>query len=203
VTKEKINSIETQAALKKVQQGYDDARIAAEQYLATIARRNAREIEGVGRGQRFREDQANRGAIDERAQAERRRLEGELRRQQITREQFDTYLAFVEDTYRKEVSMYEERSARLDELQRDWLVGAEEALNNYIDMTKDTAKQFEDAFSKAFSSIEDFIGDLTSGGIKSFKDFGNAVNKLVLGIAADFAKIEIREKITGPLAELV
>ncbi len=201
VAKTKINEIEAEAAIQKIRQAYLDARDAAQAYLDTIARRNAREIEGIGRGQRFREVNAGRGEIDDRAQAERRRLEGELRRQQISREQFEQYLAVVEDTYQREVEMYEQRTATLELMQRDWLAGASEALENYLDNAKDIAKQFEDVFTRGFQNLEDLLLDFANVNFKTWKDAGEAVSKFALSVANDLARIEIRQQITGPLAE--
>jgi hypothetical protein len=51
-----INSIEQQAALKAIEQSYIDATTAAQAYLDTIRRQNAREIAGIGRGEKFRQN---------------------------------------------------------------------------------------------------------------------------------------------------
>jgi lambda family phage tail tape measure protein len=198
----KINEIETTAAFERIEKSIREAKAAADDYIESIQRANQRELAGIGRGQAFRQRQAEIGQIDDRALNERRRLQGELRRGDIDEPTFERYLAEVERTYQREVELYEQRTAAIEAAQRDWLVGASEALQNYIDETQNTAKQFEDAFTRGFNNLEDLILDVTGGGIKSFKDLGSAVTKFVGGIAADLARIEIREKITGPLAEM-
>jgi len=200
-TKITINAIKTQEALDKIAQGYQDARDAAKDYLDTISRRNEREIAGIGQGARFREVNAGRSEIDDRRAQERQKLERDLRRGQIDRTQFDTYLQVAEETYAKEVALYEQRTDAIRAAEADWINGANEALNNYLEETRNVAKQFEDVFTRAFSSIEDFTLNLFNGSIKNFKDLKSAVTDLVGGIAADLARIEIRQQITGPLAE--
>lgn len=202
----RINAIEQEAAAKRIRQAFEDAVEAAKHYIDTIARANAREIAGIGRGRAFRENQAGFTAIEDRLLNERRRLEGELRRGQLgqgqeARDRFNQYIAVAEDTYRREVELYQERTRAIEAAQADWLAGASEALRNYIDEVNDVSKQFEDVFSRGFKSAEDALLDLTSGGVKSFKDLGDAVHKFAFGIAQDLARIEIRRNITGPLAE--
>jgi lambda family phage tail tape measure protein len=198
-----INSIQEAAALKKVQQGFEDARAAAAAYLDTIARQNAREVQGIGKGNKFRSQQADISAIEDRALAERRRLEGELRRGDIDRTQFDTYLQVATETYKREVELYEQRTAAIDEAQANWLNGATEALQNYIDESKDVASQVAGAFTNAFTGLEDLLVEISTNGIKSFDDLKDAANKLATSIVADINRILIKKNITEPLAEFI
>ena len=189
-----INSIQEQAALKKIEQAYIDAKEAAQAYLETIARQNAREIEGIGRGNKFRERQAGVSAIEDKQIVERRRLESELRKGQIDRAQFDAYLEIVNDTYRKEIEAYERRTATLLEKESDWTNGANEALRNYVDEAKNIAKQTEDLFSNAFKGMEDALVEFASTGKLNFKSLADSIIR-------DVNRMLIRQNITGPLAE--
>lgn len=191
-----VNAIQQQAALKKIEQGYTDAKEAASAYLDAIQRQNAREIAGVGRGNQFRERQAGISAIEDKLIEERRRLETELRKGQIDTKQFDTYLEVAKDTYTKEIAIYEDRSDKILEAQGEWLNGATEALNNYIDETANLAKQTEDLLTNAFQGAEDALLKFAKTGKLSFKD-------LIDQISTDLLRIQIKQGITGPLAELL
>jgi len=203
VAKTAVNAIEEQAAIRKVQQAYEDARNAAQAYLETIDRRNAREVAGIGRGQRFREDQGARGDIDDRLLVERRRLEGELRRGQITRDQFNTYLQIAQETYAKEVELYEARSDAILRAEGDWLNGALEALNNYADEARNVAKTTEGIFTNAFKSAEDALTDFLDKADFSAKSLKDTFKKIGDSIASDLNRAFVKEQITGPLAEFL
>jgi lambda family phage tail tape measure protein len=196
-----VNATEEGAALKRIAQGYAEAEAAAKNYLETVARRNAREVEGIGRGSRFREINAGRGEIDDKLLGERRRLEGERRRGQITSEQFDTYLQVAQKTYAKEVALYEQRTSAILQSESEWINGANEALQNYIDESKNIAKQTEDLFSNAFKSAEDAMVEFLDKGEFTFKSFKDMVNKIGTSIVSDLNRMFVKEFITGPLAE--
>jgi lambda family phage tail tape measure protein len=191
-----VNSIQEQAALKRVQQAYDDARASAQAYLETVQRQNAREIQGIGRGNKFREEQSGISQIEDRQIVERKKLEGDLRRGQIDRSQFDQYLAVVNETYAKEIELYRQRTAAIDEAQANWLNGATEALQNYVDETRNIAKQVEDALGSAFKGAEDALVEFSRTGKLNFKDLADS-------IVDDINRILIRQNITGPLAEFL
>lgn len=189
-----INAIQEEAANQKIRRSLDDARIAAEAYIDTIQRRNARELEGVGRGNRNREFQAGLGDIDERLSARRRQLEGELRRNEITRDVFDTYLSIAEKAYEKEVELYRDRSDAIKAAEQNWLNGAMEALTNYYDETRNLAKLTEDLFTNAFKSMEDALVEFTKTGKLDFKS-------LINSIITDIARLQVKQNLTGPLAK--
>lgn len=197
----KINEINTTAAFERIEKSIREAKVAADEYIESIQRANARELAGIGRGQRFRETQAGFGQIEDRALGERRRLQGELRRGEIDQPTFDRYIAEVERTFKREIELYEERTAAIEAAQSDWINGAREALENYLDNAKDIAKQFEDVFTRGFQNAEDLLLDFSNLNFKTWKDAGDAVSKFALSVANDLARIEIRRNITGPLAE--
>jgi lambda family phage tail tape measure protein len=75
----------------------------------------------------------------------------------------------------------------------NWLNGATNALANYADEAKNTAKMTQDAFTHAFQGLEDALVDFVTTGKLDFK-------KLVDSILADIARIAIKQSVTGPLA---
>jgi len=185
-----INSIQEAAANAKLAQSYVDATIAADAYIAAIKRRNQAEIEGIGRGAQFRDIQAGRNEIEDKLTGERQKLERDLRNRQITQETFDIYLKVAQDTYAKEIALYDQRTSAVLEKQADWTSGATEAFQNYIDQTRDVAKQTEELFTNAFKSMEDALVSFIQTGKIDFKSLADS-------IIADLIRIQVRKAIAG------
>jgi lambda family phage tail tape measure protein len=196
VAQQVVLGIQEAAALKKTEQAYIDATTAAEAYLAALGRRNQREIEGIGRGKKFREQEAGRNDIEDRFLQERQKLERDLRRDQITQADFDTYLNIARETYAAEVKLYEERTAAIDAKQMDWATGATEALQNYYDESLRIADGVENAITNAFKGMEDALVDFVRTGKLDFKDLADS-------IIADITRIIVKQQILGPLSEML
>ena len=141
-----VTKIREVAANAKIAQSYVDASNAAQAYIDTVNKQNAREIAGIGKGEEFRTNQAGRNTIEDKQTTQRQGLEGELRRNEIDRTQFDTYLAIVNDTYAKEVQAYDARTAAMKEKQGDWVNGATDAFANYA-----TWQEIQQPFLQAHS----------------------------------------------------
>lgn len=189
-----INSIQEAAANERVRQTYLDAAAAADAYVDSIRRRNEAEIAGIGRGEKFRREQDGGLEIEERFLDQRRKLEGELRRGQITKDVFDTYLALAADAYQQEIALYQRRTAALDEAQSNWLNGAREALANYADESRNVAAQTEEIFTNAFKGLEDGLTDFLTKGKFDVKKFAASIHE-------DITRALVRQNITGPLAD--
>lgn len=193
----KVLGIQEADALADIERGYRDATAAAQSYLDTVKRANAREIAGVGAGSKAREQSAGLSSIEEKFEAQRQALQRDNRNGRFAGREadFQRELALLNSSQTAEVALYRAKYQTLDELQKDWSNGASEALQNYIDESANTAKQTEDLFTNAFASMEDALVDFVKGGKLNFKS-------LVDGIISDLARIAVKQGITAPLAEL-
>lgn len=189
----KVNAIQAEAANKRIQQSFDDARSSADAYLATIAKQNQRSIEGLGKGNEYRSEQAVQSQIEDRLTSRRTTLDDDLRRRQITKEEYATYLGIAEDTYNKEVAMHADAREKILAKQSDWKTGMSEALANYADSARNVAEQTEKLFTNAFGNMEDALVDFVKTGKLDFKS-------LMDSIIADMARAAIQQNITGPLS---
>ena len=187
-----INGIQSVSANDKVIKSYQDAKIAAEAYLETVKKQNAREVAGIGKGQRFRDEQGGLSQIEDKQTSERQNLERDKRNKVITQEEFDTYLAIVNDTYAKEVELYGKRTQDIKALQADGLSGATEAMQNYLDASANMAAQTEGLVSNAFQGMEDALVNFAMTGKLSFGD-------LAKSIIADLVRIQAKAAISGIL----
>lgn len=180
-------------ATQKQAMAYADAAAAASAYLGTVARQNAREIGGMGKGAKYRTAQAGVGAIEDKQTTKRQELEGDLRRGKIDRTEFDAYLAIVDDTYAQEVAAYSRRTIDIEAQQGDWLLGATEGLHNYLDTSADVYSQISALVSKSFKGAEDALVNFVKTGKLDFASLADS-------IISDLIRIAVQRSITGPLA---
>lgn len=185
-----VLSIQEVAANEKIARSYIDATVAAEAYIKSITERNAREVDGFGRGAKYREEQSGKNAIEDKFTSQRQGLERDLRNGQLTRKQFDDYLAVAQSTYTREIELYDARTQAISVRTDDWLTGANEAMNNYMDQTRDIAQQTEAVFSNAFKSMEDAIVSFTMTGKLDFKSMAES-------ILSDLVRIQTRQMLTN------
>lgn len=194
-----IEILKTQevAANAKIAQSYVDATKAAQAYIETVNKQNAREIAGVGKGDEFRANQAGKSAIEDKQTTQRQGLEGDLRRGQIDQTQFDTYLSIVNDTYAKEVEAYDARTTAIKEKQADWLNGATEAFANYQTSAENVSANTAAMFSTAFEGITDGVASSISAAILSGNSLEDSLKAVAMSVAdafiTSFIKIQIQK----------
>lgn len=185
-TSVQILGIQQEASIKKVAQAYKDATEAAQDYLATVQKQSDREIAGIGRGAKFNAESADRNKIEDKFTGRKQELGRDLRNNDITAADYAKYLKLAQDTYDKEVTIYESSRGKIAEAQEDWTNGATKALEDYRDASLDIAGQTADAFKSAFQGIEDALVKFVTTGKLDFRSFADS-------LIADFARIQIRQ----------
>lgn len=192
-----VNSIQEEAANKKVAQSYMDAATAAQAYIDTIKRQNAREVEGIGRGEEFRANQAGRNRIEDKFTERRQELERDKRNGLIDQTQFDTYLAIAQDTYAKEIELYDQRTVAIKEKQGDWMNGASEAFANFQSNAENIAGNSAAMFTNAFEGMTEGVSSSISKAIVYGQNLEDSLKNVALNIAdafiASFIKIQIQK----------
>lgn len=192
----KVMGIEQDAAARRITRAYTEARIAAAQYLDTVARQNALELAVMGQGDKAARRARERADIENKYQGQIDEAMGERRRNEITEQQLQERLSIVADTQAKELAMWEKHSAAIDNANSKWTNGVTDALNNYIEASKNVAGQIEGALTRGFKGAEDAFVNFVMTGKGGFKELANS-------IIADLARIQARAAISGALNQVL
>ncbi|MGE0256915.1 MAG: tape measure protein [Alphaproteobacteria bacterium] len=128
----------------------------------------------------------------ERAAAAARRWRAEtLAQLDPVKEDYEALAAQVEHIYQHRMKEAQERAL---EDSREWSDGMKRGLRDYAREATDAAKAAEQGIASGFRSAEDaLVSFVTKGKLE--------IGSLVDSIVADFARIAIRQNITGPLAQ--
>lgn len=177
------------AAMAEVARSYDDARIAAEGYLATLNERWSREVSGMGLGRRQRERDSGRSDLDADFERQRQQLERDKRRGDLTQEQYDSQLAIIREFHQRSLKDYDEYWDALSQKQSSFAIGASEAIRNYADEAADVARQSESVFTRAFEGMEDALVNFVTKGKLDFKSLAES-------IIADLLRIQIKAQLS-------
>jgi lambda family phage tail tape measure protein len=177
-TQEAIAAYQRQRAL-------DEAQRSAQAYLATLDRAYERQLGAIGKGDRQREIEAAKSGIDEKFANQRLDLSRDLRRNQITQEQYDEQLKIIDASNQSALQKTQDYYDKQAKLQEDFGTGAKEALANYLDSARDVAAQSEQVFTNVFQGLEDLVADFVTTGKASFGDFARSV-------VADLVKIQLK-----------
>lgn len=180
-----VLGIQEQASIDRITDAYNEAKVAADAYIASVERQNARTVSGVGMGNKFRQEQAELNRIEDKYIARQLDLQGDLRRKQITPEQYDQYLRVAQDTYSREVDLFKKSRTDIETAQAEGFRGITESLHNYADEARKTSDMMAQTVGNALGGLEDSFVEFATKGKLSFKD-------LLDSIHADLARAGFR-----------
>jgi lambda family phage tail tape measure protein/TP901 family phage tail tape measure protein len=155
-----------------------DAIAQAKEYIDLLNKQAAREIAGISAGDKSNANDTAINAIEDKGMAKLRQLarDNELEKYKTLpagRYEFDVKQA--KDATEVELAIYKEKYAKLQIIELDWQKGAEKALNNYRDKSRDVFKQTESLVTKAFQGMEDALVSFAMTGKLDFKSLANSV----------------------------
>lgn len=199
-----VLSIQEATSIARVQAAYEGARRVQQDYLDLQSRQQERELTGLGQGTRARSINAGVAQIEDRYQSQKRELENQRALARAIagpagigaaeEKNYADRLALLDEFQTKSIDSYKTAAERKLAIEKDWTVGASEALRNYVDESQNAAKMMEDAFTRGLGSLEDALVKFATTGKLSITDMVNS-------IIADLARIVIKQNITGPLAQ--
>lgn len=190
-------------ALKDIEVRYEQARIAAQNYVDTIARANDRELSGMGRGNQNREVDARRNQRDDEFRQRSDQLRSQFLTGQISEPDLNRYLALEEDAHRRALAQDSKYWTDKRAIQADGVRGAQEGLQNYIDEVNNSFERGNRLVTDGLRGFNESLTDsLISGDLKSFKDFGERISRQILSgmVERDFTK-PLAEWLQGSLGQ--
>jgi lambda family phage tail tape measure protein len=196
-----VLDLQQSESLKKLELSYLSAKAAQEEYLAGLIKAQSIETDSAGLGDRERERLQGRQQILDKYAQQRLQLESDKRQNQfagtfddVAKAQYDRNLELINQFQGKALASFDGFYARRLEQERDWTLGARDALNNYLDGIDNVSAQAEQLFTNAFQGMEDALVQFVQTGKLNFSD-------LATSIVADINRIIIKQQITKPLAE--
>jgi|GEM_PF-858649 len=191
-----VLSIKEKDALDQIRIKFEQAEVAAQSYVDTIARQNDREIAGMGLGSRQRDVDSRRSQREDQFQGRRDQLDAQRRANQITQDEYERYLAIEASAHQRALAADEKYWKEKIAKQEDWRTGANESLQNYIDDANNASQRAGDLISDGLRGANESITDIifSGGDLSSAKDFGERISKQILaGI--------VEQQFTKPIAE--
>lgn len=202
-TQAQVLGIQQAAAYSRIKEAILSAQQAAQDFFDTTNRGYAREIAGIGKGNKARSFDSGITQIEDKYRQQRQDLQNQRAQAELAgtftpdkQKQFDAQLDIINSFQSKAIDSYKSYYSTLDTAQKDWVNGATEALKNYADESANVAKQMEDTIGNAFKGLEDQLVDFVTTGKFNFKSLADSILK-------DVARMAIKQGITGPLAGLL
>lgn len=178
-------NIEEAASLKRVTDAYDDLYFSTQRYNEQLSRQYLLTEQGIGAGDQSRQRAGELANIQDHFTQQQQSLDDQLRTGSITQDQHDNRQQILQEGLKAAEDSFKKHYDVLDQQQSNWLNGAKEALNNYVDAAKNVANLADQAFTSAFQSMEDAIVGFATTGKFSFKD-------LATSIVADLVRMEVK-----------
>jgi lambda family phage tail tape measure protein len=196
----KISTLQQEEANRQLEASYKALEQSMAGYLRTSADRYQRELQGMGLGNQWRDQNAAANQINDRYESQRNDLRNN--REQLEKkwnsdleEQYQRRLEIINDANQKALGLDADYWRRRLQMQQDWTVGANEAITNYLDEIANVAKRTENIVGGALSGLTTGLTDaLFDGNLDSLQSVGKTIAKqITAGI--------ISEQISAPLAK--
>ncbi|MDH2234454.1 tape measure protein, partial [Delftia tsuruhatensis] len=178
----KISTLQQEEANRQLEASYKALEQSMAGYLKTSADRYQRELQGMGLGNQWRDQNAAANQINDRYESQRNDLRNNRERLELEKkwnsdleEQYQRRLEIINDANQKALGLDADYWRRRLQMQQDWTVGASEALTNYLDEANNTAALSERAFTRGISGMEDALVSFVTTGRLSFKQLADSI----------------------------
>lgn len=153
------------------------------EYVSNLQRENANsaasldaDVIGAGLGDKARERMREqlsieREFLEKREYLQRRYQSGDIRSQ----EDYDRYNQELDKALAERLDKYRSHYDQLDELQGNWLAGAQNGLANWVDTSSDYYTQVSDLVGNTLDGLVDNMADALSGNKADWASWANSV----------------------------
>lgn len=153
------------------------------EYVSNLQRENANvaasldaDVIGAGLGDKARERMREqlsieREFLEKREDLQRRYQRGDIRSQ----EDYNRYNQELDKALAERLDKYRSHYEQLDELQGDWLAGAQNGLANWVDSSSDYYSQVSDLVSGGMDGMIDNLADSLNGNKADWSSWSNSI----------------------------
>lgn len=163
-----------QASIDNRQQGYDI------------------QIAGYGLGDKNQQRQQELLRIEREYNNQRLQLERDYadKSRGVSEHVYQEKLQALNEALEREKEIVRQKNEQLDIQAGDWVSGASQGFNNWLDNTKDISGQIESTTTQVFDGMTDALGDFVTTGKANFRSFATSV-------ISDLSRIALKASITG------
>lgn len=193
-TNVELIAIQESAALANTKRAYQEARMAAEEYLEATARGYERTLQTFGRGDAARSQAQGRNQIEDKYSAQAQDIQNkkalDTDRSPERMATYDRQLEMIAEFRQKALKGWDEYYENLKTAESNWENGAIRSIENYLDASRNMAQQTEQLLTSAFKGAEDALVEFVKTGKLDFASLADS-------IISDLIRIQVRQSIAG------
>ncbi|EJM2628964.1 phage tail tape measure protein [Salmonella enterica] len=181
--KERLEQLATEVDRLNSVKKANEENLKLAEYVSNLQRENANaaasldaDVIGAGVGDKARERMREqlsieREFLEKREDLQRRYQSGDIRSQ----EDYDRYNQELDKALAERLDKYRSHYDQLDELQGNWLAGAQNGLANWVDTSSDYYTQVSDLVGNTLDGLVDNMADALSGNKADWASWANSV----------------------------
>ncbi|MCX3146705.1 phage tail tape measure protein [Citrobacter freundii] len=181
--KQRLEQLATEVDRLNAVKKANEENLKLAEYISNLQRENANaaasldaDVIGAGLGDKARERMREQLEIErefneKREDLQRRRQDGSIK----TSEEYDRYNQELDKALAERLDKYRSHYDQLDELQGNWLAGAQNGLANWVDTSSDYYTQVSDLVGNTLDGLVDNMADALSGNKDDWASWANSV----------------------------
>ena len=181
--KQRLEQLATEVDRLNAVKKANEENLKLAEYISNLQRENANaatsldaDVIGAGLGDKARERMREQLEIErefneKREDLQRRRQDGSIK----TSEEYDRYNQELDKALAERLDKYRSHYDQLDELQGNWLAGAQNGLANWVDTSSDYYTQVSDLVGNTLDGLVDNMADALRGNKADWASWANSV----------------------------
>lgn len=195
-----IANLQEGASTKALTQSLADLVASTEAYNASLQKTYQLTLDGIGAGDAARSYASQVAQFQAAAQAKLDSAQSAFRNSDggaAAKLQLDATEQVIKDGLAKQLQDYDAYYKALQDKQSDWVNGAKDAFQNYIDQAQNVAGLTNTAFTNSFKDIEDSMVNFVTTGKFSFKDLANSILAELVRVEVKILESQVLQSVFG------